>query len=638
MGNSILDIGISGLNAAQTKLLTTSHNISNADTPSYSRQEVLQSNNMPQTFGSGFVGRGVHVATVQRVYNQFLVNQSLQVQTQSNQLESHYTQIKQIDDMLADSSSGLSPSMLSFFNALQDVATNPASVPSRQALLSNAEALTARFHSMDQRLEQIRDGINTQITSSVSEINSLAKQIAELNQHIMAAEGAAGGQPANDMMDQRDELAKQLNQLINANVVKQSDGSFNVFVGNGLALVVGSESMALSAMISPDNPEELTIGFVSGNNTIQLPENQIQGGSLSGILTFRKETLDTAQNSLGRIAVTLAQTFNDIHQLGQDLNSNLGGDFFVVPTPKVISAINNNVASTITASISSVSALTTSNYKFSFDGTNYTLTRLSDNSSVSSLIAPSGASPLVMDGVSVTSATINANESFLIQPTQTAARDIEVLIKDTSEIAAAAPIRTNAAVTNKGNGTINQGSVNPLPLDPNLQQPVTFTFHVPYDGQFDVTGIGTGLPATNQVYTAGADISFNGFTVQINGQPAAGDIFTIGPNTSGKADNRNALLLGSLQSQNTLANGTASYQDAYGQLVSFIGNKTRELEITSKTQGNLLAQTERSIQALSGVNLDEEAANLLRYQQAFQASSKVIEISSTLFESILRIS
>ncbi|MEK7792316.1 MAG: flagellar basal body rod C-terminal domain-containing protein, partial [Pseudomonadota bacterium] len=232
----------------------------------------------------------------------------------------------------------------------------------------------------------------------------------------------------------------------------------------------------------------------------------------------------------------------------------------------------------------------------------------------------------------------NANESFLIQPTQTAARDIEVLIKDTSEIAAAAPIRTNAAVTNKGNGTINQGSVNPLPLDPNLQQPVTFTFHVPYDGQFDVTGIGTGLPATNQVYTAGADISFNGFTVQINGQPAGGDIFTIGPNTSGKADNRNALLLGSLQSQNTLANGTASYQDAYGQLVSFIGNKTRELEITSKTQGNLLAQTERSIQALSGVNLDEEAANLLRYQQAFQASSKVIEISSTLFESILRIS
>lgn len=638
MGNSILDIGISGLNAAQSKLLTTSHNISNADTPSYSRQEVLQSTNIPQSFGSGFIGRGVHVATVQRVYNQFLVNQSLQIQTQSTQLESHYTQIKQIDDMLADSGSGLSPSMLSFFNALQDVATNPASIPSRQALLSNAEALTARFHSMDQRLEQVRDGVNTQITSNVSEINSLAKQIAELNQQIMAAEGAAGGQPANDMMDQRDELAKQLNQLINANVVRQSDGSFNVFVGNGLALVVGAESMALSAMISPDNPEELTIGFVSGNNTIQLPENQIQGGSLGGILAFRKETLDTAQNSLGRIAITLAQTFNDIHQLGQDLNNNLGGNFFVAPTPKVISSINNSLTSTITASISSVGALTTSNYKFSFDGTNYTLTRLSDNSTVSSLVAPSGVSPLVMDGVRITSATINANESFLIQPTQTAARNIEVLIKDTAEIAAAAPIRTNAAVTNKGTGTISQGSVNPLPLNPNLQQPVTFTFHVPYDGQFDVTGIGTGLPATNQAYTAGANISFNGFTVQLNGQPAAGDVFTIGPNTSGKADNRNALLLGSLQSKNTIANGTASYQNAYGQLVSFIGNKTRELEITSRAQSNLLDQTERSIQALSGVNLDEEAANLLRYQQAFQASSKVIEISSTLFESILRIS
>jgi len=256
---------------------------------------------------------------------------------------------------------------------------------------------------------------------------------------------------------------------------------------------------------------------------------------------------------------------------------------------------------------------------------------------VSTAATPTNAAPLTMDGVSITAATINANERFLIQPTANGARDIEVNIKDTTKIAAAGPNRTSAAVSNTGTGTISAGTVDSLPLDPNLQQPLTITFHTPYDGQFDVAGTGAGLPATNQVYTAGADISFNGFTVQIDGNPAGGDVFTINPNNSGSSDNRNMLLLGELQTTNVLENDSASFQSAYAQVVSQIGNKTRELEVTSKAQANLLAQTKESIQSISGVNLDEEAANLLRYQQAFQASSKIIEISNTLFDSILRI-
>ena len=227
-----------------------------------------------------------------------------------------------------------------------------------------------------------------------------------------------------------------------------------------------------------------------------------------------------------------------------------------------------------------------------------------------------------------------ASERFRIQPTINGAKDIAVNINDTTKIAAAGPNRTNAASTNKGTGTISAGTVNPLPLNTNLQQPLTITFSSP--SKFDVTGTGIGLPATNQTYTAGTDISFNGYTFQISGSPAAGDVFTVAPNNNGVADNRNMLLLGALQATNTLENGTANYQTAYGQLVSQVGNKTRELEVTSKAQANLLAQTEQSIQSVSGVNLDEEAANLLRFQQAYQASSKIIEMSSTLFDSILR--
>ncbi len=629
----ILSTGISGLSTAQANLLTTSHNISNADTPGYNRQQVIQTTNIPQSLGTGFIGQGVQVTTVQRIYSQFQVTQSLQVQTQSSQLDSQFTQIKQIDDMLADASSGLSPSIQNFFSAVHDVAANPAEVPSRQALISNAEALVSKFQAMDQRLSDIREGIDQQITSNVTEINSLASQIADLNHNIRLAEGASGGQSPNDMLDQRDNLINRMSQLINTDVVRQGDGTLNIFVGNGQSLVVGTETMTLSAMISPTNPEELTVGFVSGNNTIPLPESQLRGGNLGGILEFRRNTLDEAQNSIGRIAIGLAQDFNNQHRLGQDLNNNLGGNFFTVPTPKVIGNAGNNPASNLTLNISDTNALTLSDYEFTFDGTNYTLTRLSDNSSVST----PGTVPVVMDGISITAATINANESFLIKPTFNGAKNLSVNINDTAEIAAAAPIRTNAAVANTGSGTISAGTVNPLPLDPNLQQPVTITFHTPADGQFDVTGVGVGLPANNQVYTAGNNISFNGFAVQIDGTPAAGDVFTIGPNTGGSVDNRNALLLGGLQTQKTLAGSAASYQSAYAQTISQIGNRTRELEVTSTAQANLLSQTLQSIQSISGVNLDEEAANLLRYQQAYQASSKVIEVSGTLFDALLRI-
>ena len=286
MGN-ILGTGISGLNAAQTNLLTTSHNITNADTPGYTRQEAIQSTNIPLSSGAGFIGRGVNITTVQRIHNQFLTTQLLQVQTQSSQLDSHYSQIKQIDNLLADPVSGLSPALQDFFSGVNDVAANPSSVPSRQALISNAESLVSRFHSLDQRLSEMQDGANTEIKSHVGEINSLAKQISEINNNIVMAEGASGGHAPNDMLDQRDELIHQLSKLVNTDVVKQSDGTLNVFIGTGQALVVGTQSMTLKAMISPENPQQVTVGLVNGNKTTILPENQIQGGSLGGILDFR---------------------------------------------------------------------------------------------------------------------------------------------------------------------------------------------------------------------------------------------------------------------------------------------------------------------------------------------------------------
>lgn len=633
----ILDIGVSGLSAARASLQTTSHNISNVNTPGYNRQQVFQTTNLPQASGAGFVGQGVHVSTVERIYNQFLVNQSLQAQTKSSQLDTYLSQISQVNNLLADASAGLSPALQNFFGSMQDLANNPASVPSRQSLLSSSEVLVTRLQSLDQNLAASREGINSQIQGGVTEINSLAKNIANLNSSITIAEGRTGGQPPNDLLDQRDAMVSELGKLVHTNFVRQSNGNYNVYIGNGQPLVVGPETMTLKAVTSPDDPLEVTIGIVAGNKTILIPEEQLQsGGSLGGLLAYRNETLDSVQNALGRIAIGLAQTLNDQHRLGQDLNGDLGGDLFNVPSPKVISVAGNAPASNITMDISDVTELTTSDYRFAFDGANYSLTRLSDNTSVTTAVLPTGGAPLTLDGVRVTGGVISASESFIIQPTRDGAKDIFVAISDTAKLAAAAPIETKSLLTNIGSGVISAGTVNPLPINANLQQPLTITFHTPADGQFDVTGVGVGLPAT-QGYTDGADITFNGLTVQISGTPGAGDVFTIGPNNSGNSDSRNALLMAGLQTQNILVGGTATYQSTYAQLVSQVGNQTRELIVTGEAQANLLAQTNESIQSLSGVNLDEEAANLIRYQQAFQASGKIIEISSSLFDTLLNI-
>lgn len=638
MGTGIFGIGLSALNAAQAGLLTASHNVSNAATPGYHRQQTVQLSSIPQLTGAGFIGQGVEVATVQRVYSEFLTRQVAQAQSQASQLDAYYQQIIQLNNLLGDPSAGLAPALQGFFAAVDDVAANPASAPSRQVLLSSAQSMVARFQMLDQRFSEIREGVDSQLASTVTKINSLAQQIARLNQTIVTAQSAAGAQPANDLLDQRDALVAQLNAEINATVVQQDDGSYSIFVGNGQALVMGTQTLTLTATASPADPSRTVVGYVSGASTILIPETSVQGGALGGYLAFRSGTLDAAQNALGRIAVGLAQTFNDQHRLGQDLKGALGGDFFGVPSPSIIAHAANDPASGIVAEVSDVGALTGADYRFSFDGTNFTLTRLTDGATASTAILPSSASPLTLDGVSITAATLNAGESFLIQPTRNGASDIAVAINDTAKIAAAAPMRTAAALTNTGTARISAGSVNPpAPANVDLQQPVTLTFHTPYDGRFDVTGSGAGLPALNQVYTDGADISFNGWTVQLSGDPAAGDRFTIGPNTNGTADNRNALLLAGLRTRNALAGGTASYQAAYGQLVADIGNKTRELEVMSTAQANLVAQAEQAQQALSGVNLDEEAANLLRYQQAYQAAGKVMQIASQLFATVLEL-
>lgn len=643
MGSNIFGIGQTALNAAQIGLSTTGHNIANAATPGYSRQVVIQGASLPQGFGYGFVGQGTQVDDIKRMYSDALGARVLSAQTSSSQLDSYNTQIKQIDNLLADPTAGLSPALQDFFKGLQDLAANPSTAASRQAVLSSAQALTSRFQGLEGRLDEIRQGVSSEIASSVGTINSYAQQIAKLNDTIEKVQSASDGKAANDLLDQRDQLVADLSKEIKVSVVPQ-DGKYNIFIGSGQPLVVGIQPFALKAAVSPTDPSRTEVAFESGGKDILIAESSLPGGRLGGLMEFRSKTLDVAQNSLGRVAIGLASTFNAQHKLGQDLNDQPGGDFFtlatITPTPS-----NANIGNAqLTASITNPSALTTSDYQVQFDGTNYKLTRLSDNTalSVSTLAAAQTAASNEGFSFSIASGAPSTGDQFLIQPTANGASGINVAITDTSKIAAAAPIRTAASSTNSGSGKISAGVLNSAPGAASV---ITLSYDSATNSlsgfpavPVSVTGNGTTTnfaAGASVAYTPGATISFGGMSLTLSGTPANNDKFTISPNTNGKGDSRNALLLGALQSANTLSNGTTTYQGAYAQLVSLVGNKANELQVTSKAGETLLAQAQQAQQAESGVNLDEEAANLLRYQQAYQAAGKVMQIASQMFDTLL---
>ena len=631
MNTGIYNLGIGGLAAAQAGLVATGHNIANASTAGYRRQSIEQAALPALVTGSGFMGQGVQVTSVVRAYSQSLETQLSQAQSQASYFSTYQAQMAQIDNVVADATAGLSPALQAFFASTQTVASNPADVASRQSLLSAGSTLTARFNALASRFDELQSGVNTQISATVKNVNTLAQQVATLNDRILAQQQNPQQQP-NDLLDQRDALISQLNKLTGATSVQQSDGSINVVVGSGQSLVVGHQAIPLGALQSPEDPRQTVVGYSISGNSVPLGDNAFQGGSLGALLAFRTNDLNTAQNALGQVAVGLTQTFNDQHQLGQDLNGVAGVNFFKPLTPDVIARSTNGGSAVVSASVSDATALTASDYRLSYTGTGYTVTRLADNT-----VTAYASLPQTIDGLSISlaSGAAASGDSFLIEPTRSAARNMAMNITNGAQIAAAAPMRAAAANANTGSGTISAGTVDaPPPQNANIRQPVTLTFTAA--GTFSVSGTGTGNPV-GVAYTAGSDISYNGWTVQIAGTPAVGDVFTIGPNSGGVADGRNALRLGGLQTQNMLSSGTASYQGVYSQMVSQVGSKTQQVNVMVETQNTLAQQATVAQQSVSGVNLDEEAANLLRYQQAYQAAGKMIQIAQSLFQSILQI-
>ena len=627
---SILSVGQSGLAAAQVGITTTGHNITNAATPGYNRELVIQNSAGGQLTGSGFVGQGTVVSGIRRVYDEYTASRVNASQTNKAAFDTYNSQISQINNLFADATTGLSPALQDFFSKVQGLAANPGGAAERQTLLAAADGLTGRFQSLDGQLSQVAEGINKQITGSVTNINSFSKQIATLNDAIEKATAGSNGVPPNDLLDQRDQVITELSKEVKVSVSNQPGSGYNVTIGNGQPLVIGTTVFSLQTVTSLTDQSQLQLAYQNGVGLSRIPESAIAGGNLGGLFDFRANSLDPARNELGRVAIGLATSVNQQSRLGLDQNGQPGKDFFNIAGPKVTPSSANAGNDQIGASVSNIAALTASDYRIAYDGTNYKITRLNDSVVVSNGAFPTAA----IDGItfSKTAGSIPnaAGDSYLLRPTVNGAGGISLALTDKTQIAAAAPIVTGAASANGGSAKISAGSVDAS----YLATPLTSTLTLKFNGG-TVDSVPAGASGFPQTYTSGNNITFGGVTLSITGVPVNGDTFTVAPNTSGVGDGRNAVALGALQTATKLDNGTSTFAGAFGQLVGNVGNKSREISVNAAAEGKLLANTLAIQQSQSGVNLDEEASNLLRYQQAYQAAGKIMQTASTLFDVLL---
>jgi len=637
-------IGTSALTAYQTALATVSHNIANSSVEGFSRQNVELATREAQFVGVGFIGSGVQSTAINRSFDQFTFDQFRESTSSFSQFDTFASLAAQVDNLLADPQTGLSPAIQNFFNAAQGVADDPTSTPARQVFLSEGEALAFRFNSLERTVSSYASGVDSELTESIDIINRLAVGLSNINDLIEDSSQNGTGASPNDLLDERDRLLVQLSELIDVQTVPLQDNTVSVFIGNGQPLVVGDTPTPLTVANNPSGGGTQDVFITQGNNLVNIT-TFLSGGKVGALLDFRDRVTEPVLAGLGRLATGIATLVNEQHTQGLDFDGNPGINVFSTTAPNVVEDRGNTGTATVTATISDVANLTTSDYTVDFDGTNYTITRTDDNSV---LFTSPGPAPLntTIDGIDFTiSGGALAGDSFLVQPVRDSARAFSFLLTDPARVAAATPLRTDTTVANLGDARLGIDSITDVtqfPLSANGGD-IEFTFSSAAN-EFVITAGNAALigatfaydPATEgngKQFTLG--VPFDGITFNVSGTAVDGDTLTIADNVNGVGDNGNILSIAGLQERVTLR-GNNTFQSAFGTIVSDVGSRTRQASITRDSQQVLLEQTRAARDSISGVNLDEEAANLIRLQQAFQAAAQVITLSDEIFQTILQ--
>lgn len=440
MSSSLINTAMSGLNAAQAALSTTGNNIANVSVAGYNRQTAIITQSNGTSTSAGYIGNGVTVTGVNREYNSFVVKQLLGASATGSALSTQLDQASSIDDLLGDSSTGIDATMATFFKGLQTLTSNASDSSARQAVLGEAQGLTAQFNSSAKYLSDMNTAVNQQITQNVDQINTYAAQIAKLNNQITATRGSTGQEP-NALLDQRDQLVSQLNNITGVTVTQQDGDTYNVSFANGAPLVSGGTAKTVVAMASSADPSKLTVGMTQPDGSVtQLQESRLTTGTLGGTLAFRKDNLEPAINQLGQLALSMADAFNTTNKAGFDLNGDAGTDFFSFTGATTVANTKNTGTADVSVAYKDTTAVKASDYTMAYDGSAWKVTRVSDGASITPTAGTdsSGNPTMDFDGLSVSvTGTPATNDSITIKTVSNVAGSINVAINDSSLIAAA---------------------------------------------------------------------------------------------------------------------------------------------------------------------------------------------------------
>ncbi|RRU22782.1 flagellar hook-associated protein FlgK [Stenotrophomonas sp. 278] len=619
---SVLSTGTSALLAFQRALATTSHNVANINTPGYSRQKVDFTTANPQNLGYGDVGNGTRISDIRRVADQLAISRLLDGSGELARLKQLSALADRVDSLFSDTATNVSGVWSNFFDTVSGLSSNASGTADRQNMLDSAGNLVQRFKQLNENLNSLNEEVNNGLIAGASEVNRLAAEIAQINGAI----GSNANNAAPDLLDRRDQLIANLIGYTGGTAVMQDGGFMNVYTAGGQALVVGTSATKVTTVTDPYQPERLQLAFETQGQKITLDPKNL-GGQIGGLLEFRQTVLTPTQAELGRLAVGLASSFNETHHNGVDLYGQMGADFFSFGSPRITGNTGNTGSANFSTAYGDLSKLDGQNVMLQFNGTTWQATRADTGAAIPMTGTGTAADPLVINGVElVMSGTPANNDRFLLQPTAGVAGSLSVAITDTSRIAAAAPVKAGAGLSNTGTGKVSGVAVTDY-ANANLRNPAAIVFTSATEYTIDGTG-----PFT---YTAGGTISANGWSFVLDGAPKTGDSFNITPTPAGSSDNSNALLLAKVEDAKAFNDGTVTLNGALGGLTTLVGSAARAADYSLQAQQVITDQAQAARDSISGVNLDEEAADMLRLQQAYQAASQLISTADTMFQTIL---
>ncbi|MBI5717802.1 MAG: flagellar hook-associated protein FlgK [Burkholderiales bacterium] len=644
-----MSLGMRALTASYAALQATGHNIANANVDGYSRQSVVLETAGGQFTGAGFFGKGVDVTGVVRAHDAFLTREAASARALASMDAARLTQLERLEDVFPPGEQGLGYAASNLLNSMLDLSNRPYDASTRQVVLARAGDLASRFSAAGAALDDRQQGVNAELRAAASEVNSLAKAIAEANERVAAMKGL--GQPANDLLDERDRLIAQLSEKISVTRIEAEDGSMGIFIGGGQRLVLGADAAELAVAADPSDPMRMSVGLVENGAVRPLSAQLLGGGSIAGVLRFQNEDLVEARNLVGQMAAAIGHAINEQQALGltlqPPLGSTAGPPMFAVGAPMAIAHASNArdgagvPLTAVTLTITDASALEASDYDLVPDLAtpgNYQLTRLSDG------LVRSIASGDTVDGmrIDVGPPAASPGDRFLLQPVARAANNFRALLDDPRDLAAAASLIAVANPANVGTATVAslQVTSSPLPV-PGATARVTFTDDVGgYDWElYDSTN--TLVASGSGTWSAGTPVpqpptDINGFSLKLAGAPRNGDVIDIQPTPAGAitTNNGNALALLALRDE-PLVDGLNAV-DAYAQAMSRIGVRVQGTRSAVDLSSAVSAQSEQALAGRTGVNLDEEAARLIAYQQSYQAAAKVLQVAQAIFETLLQ--